>query len=352
MLTPLALAFAVASCAARDSGPTAKGLLPDVDAILTNASTKVHQFSHQTVDIQRQVVKQREASHYALRDQKEKYEAALEAQERRTRAIGDDIMQLRLGNRRLRYMNTKLEANLTAAREKNRHLRRAMRALGDKVDTASSFVEESLRATDDTDADVLQVLMPTTRPPTVDTFLAAADYEKRDSLLQVEPGSPEDFVGYMAGKLSEIEEAEEQGAERLKHLFEVQFQAGEEKQAELNITRSQLLEARSAMKIHYAKLLEARDYLEQSGFALRTRVHALRVFAQKMDLFIGDTLDVEDDDHDEAPNATVGVTSVNTTELANGTGASRSLARDGNSTQSLLRQPSQALRGGWFGVFR
>jgi len=318
--------------------------LPDVDDFLTNATTKVHQFEKRTSDIKHEIEKNWEESRSVLSSQKAKYESILKAQEQQSKAIEERIEQVKLGNRQISQMSEDLEANLTSMQEDNRQLRLALTAMGDKVEAANSFIEQSIRATDDTDADVLKVLAPTTQAPTLDSFLAATNDEKK-SLLQVEPQSPEAAVDALSNSMSEIEAAEEEGAEMLHKAFQDKFDAGEQKQAALNATLAELWEVRSDLKVHLAKLGEAQEFLEHTHYMLRTRVQALQVFAEKLNLFAVHALKFDDV---EPRNASMDVITENLTTGTNGTIMNTSVEKR---TTRALRGP-QASVGEWFDTSR
>lgn len=325
----IVLTISAAACSARAP------LLPDVNSILTSASSKADQFSQKATDIQREVVHQQEESYYRIREQKRRYEAMLQVQEEQTKAIATHVELLRRGNQRRRSANDELQANLTDVKETCRGLRMALKALGEKVNAASLFVQESVRVTDESDDGILEVLTPVTEPPTLDSFLAATGSESASLLQFVEPVAPQELVGALSESLTAIAAAEQAGEEQLKAEFEKNFEYGRSKQATLNATEAQLLEARNALAARQTKLLAAKEFLDRKHAALRTRLDALRVFAQKLDIATGHYMQAGESAR--RANATL----ANVTRPANGTklvssaNASVALATSSNTIEAV-----------------
>lgn len=280
----IVLTVSVAACSARVNDFSPAAPLPDVDTILTAASSKAKKFSRQAGEMQREVAHQQEKSRYKIRNYREKYENLLTVQEKQTAAISRRVEALRTGNNNLHALNDALRANLTAMHVDNRHVRMTLQDLGDKVNTASLFVQDSVRATEGDDAAVLKVLNPKTESesPTVDSFLAFTG--KHASLLQVVvPEAPENaLVGALSESISAVEAAEQHAFEKLTRQFNISFAEGSRKQEALNTTEAELKETRTRLTDRYTKLLEAKAFLMRTRDALHDHIDALRQFAQKL----------------------------------------------------------------------
>lgn len=377
------LAVSTAVCSAHAINRRAAGLLPDVEAMLTNATSKADQFSQTAADIQRVVAEQQEKSYDHIGDLKRKYEAMLLAQEEETETIAAHVELIKRGNRDLRVTSDALEANVTAVQEDNGRLRTALQTLSEKVTAASQFIQESFRVTDDKDAEELQVLTPTTPRPTLDVLLAAPGNGSASLLQFVEQDAPEELVGALSEGLVSIAAAEQAAEDQLKREFERKFETGRSKQAALNATEAQLLDTRSELKARYANLLEAQKFLGRKQNALRTRLEALRLFAQKLDAATGKSLEVDGAEEIRKANSSrANATPANSTDpssrpassskanatgngtaLANVTDAGRTQHNDtqanlsmveprGNTTAASLRRASGPVAGGLFAKLR
>lgn len=330
------LAASIVVCSAHAINRRAAALLPDVEAILTNATSNADQFSQTAADIQRVVAEQQEKTYDHIGDLKRRYEARLLAQEEETEAIAAHVELLKRGNKNLRDTSDALEANATAVQEDNQRLRTALQTLRDKVAAASQFVQESFRVTDDKDAEELKVLTPTTPRPTLDVLLAAPGNGGASLLQLVEQEAPEELVGALSEGLIAIAAAEQAAEDQLKQEFERKFEAGRSKQAALNATVAQLLNPRRPeLQARYAKLLEAQDFLMRKHNALRIRLDALRQFAQKLDAATGNALEADGaEDVRRASSSRANAT------LANGTNSS---ARPASSSEANATANGTAL---------
>lgn len=267
--------------------------LPDVESVLTKATDKAHDFAEQASAMQAKVALQQQKSLDALSAQKKLYESKLSQQAAMSDAISANNSAIDAANKALKKSNTDLEVELKRLQDENGEMRKSLQTIDEKVAAAKLFLEDSLKVTDDTDAEELYVLAPTTPKPTLDHFLAVAGGE-RVSLLQLSsPRSqgPEDLVSVLSQSLSEIATAEVEGAAELKAHFMANFQDGQRHQEALNATNAQLVQLQAELKAHQAKLLEAKSHLQATGAQLSQRLHGLRIFARKVDSAAATPLD-------------------------------------------------------------
>lgn len=265
--------------------------LPDVESVLTKATGKVHDFAEQAIAMQRRVAQQQDKSRQALAAQKATYESKLAEQDARSEAISANNTVIDRANKALQASISGLEVEVRFLQDGNNKMRKSLQGIDSKVQAATAFLMASLKDTDDTDAEELKVLKPTTPKPTLDHFLAvaaAATGLDKLSLLQFSRSSPrssgpEDLVDILSKSLADIATAEVEGAAELKSHFLSNFEDGQKRQEALNMTQAKLLELQSELKIHQGKLIEAKTHLEATRKQLRDRLEGLRTFARKVD---------------------------------------------------------------------
>lgn len=295
MSTAFTLAALLAVQLAAAATPDAAAL-PDVESVLIKATGKVHDFAEQAAAMQHRVALQQEKSKLSLAAQKATYEIKLAQQAAQSQAIGANSTAIDNANKALQISNVGLEAEVRKLQDGNAKMRRSLMAIDTKASAAKLFLEDSLRVTDDTDAEELRVLVPTTPKPTLDHFLAVAGAPTggdKLALLQVSRarrGGPEDLVSLLSKSLADIASAEVEGAAELRAHFLANFEEGQKRQEALNATQAQLLELQSDLKARRGKLLVAKAHLETTSRQLHDRLHGLRVFARKVDGAAGTAL--------------------------------------------------------------
>lgn len=261
--------------------------LPDVESVLTKATGKAHDFAEQASAMQAKVALQQQKSRDALAAQKASYEKKLSQQAAQSDAIKANNTLITSHNDALKKANADLESELRDLQSNNAKMRQSLKTIDDKVSAAELFLQDSLKVTDDSDAEVLSVLAPTTPKPTLDHFLAVAGAEQLSLLQLSSTGSrsqgPEDLVNVLSKSLADIASAEVEGAAELKAHFLANFEEGQRQQAALNATQVQLMELQSELKDRQAKLLEAKGRLQSTSKELTGRLHGLRIFARKVD---------------------------------------------------------------------
>lgn len=275
--------------------PNAAAALPDVESVLTKATDKAHDFAEQAMAMQRRVTEQQEKSRAALAAQKASYEAKLASQAAQSDTISANNTAINSANEALQKSNTILEAELMDMQGKNAHMRQALQEISNKVEAAKLFIVDSMKATDDTNAEELHVLAPTTPKPTLDHFLAMAGASKVSLLQLSSPRSqgPEDLVSVLSKSLADIANAEVEGAAELKAHFLASFEEGQKRQVDLNATHAELLKRQTDLKERQGKLMEAKNHLLNTNKQLTGRLHGLRVFARKLDSVAASSLSAE-----------------------------------------------------------
>jgi len=282
-------------------------VLPDVESVLNKANNKAHDFAEQARAMQANVELQQQKSRDALAAQKAAYEKRLSQQALQSDAIKANNTEIDSQNNALEKSNTVLFKELNGLQANNTKMRQALKTIDDKVAAAALFLADSLKVTDDSNAEELSVLAPTTPKPTLDHFLAVAGAD-RVSLLQLSSPralsqGPEDLVNVLSKSLADIASAEVEGAAELKAHFLANFEDGQKQQAALNATQVQLMELQSELKAHQSKLLEAKAHLQATNKKLVERLHGLRVFARKVDSAAAGSLDTKTASQDKSPAA-------------------------------------------------
>jgi len=285
--------------------PEGSATLPDIESVLTKATGKAHDFVEQAAAMQAKVALQQQKSRDALAAQKSAYELKLSQQAAENEAIRANNSKIDSQNHALTQANDDLTLELKSLQANNAKMRHGLQTIDEKVSAASIFVQDSLKVTDDSNAEALSVLAPTTAKPTLDHFLAVAGAD-RVSLLQL-PRSigqgPDDLVSVLSKSLSDIAAAEVEGAAELKAHFLANLEAGQKEQAALNATRAQLVAVQAELQAHQAKLLEAKEHLQATGKQLAQRLHGLRIFARKVDSAAAVSLDANAESGTRAPAA-------------------------------------------------
>jgi len=195
--------------------------------------------------------------------------------------------------------NEQLRKDTAKLQKQNIHLRQTLEIIQDKVNAAKDFLSESMRDTDDTGADELRVLEPTTPKPTLDQFLkVAVSSPKEDvqsefgsSLLQISShfrrreGDPSDLVEVLAHSLEDIAEAQKEGEAHLKESFVANLEAGQKRYQELTESNMKMNSTLNVLKQEGTELLAAKKHLEATHKDLQQRLVGLRKFAAKIDAF-------------------------------------------------------------------
>lgn len=299
------------------SGSIAK--LPDVNAILGKASGKAQEFAAQATEMQLRLASEQQKHKAAMAKQKLKFETKLSVQAAMNQNISDENARIRSNISDLQEHNAEVEKMAAFIQTQNADMRKIITTISGSVGMAISFLADSLEETDDTDAEALKVLVPTTPKPTLEHFMRVAGYPGLgSSLLQVRTGlaaraegklttkmrvarrkqqhqdpAAEDLVKVLSDSLVDISAAEHEAVATLKASFMEKFSAGEK-------YTSALLEEQRALNETQSQLLARKDELNKAKMhlvATRTKYAAsfdgLRKFASKIDRTSQEALEVD-----------------------------------------------------------
>lgn len=279
--------------------------LPDVDVVLGKASGKALDFAAQATEMQARLASKQKEHRAVMAGRKKTFETRLSEQAERNKHISDENAQIRSNIHNLEHNNSRVEKECLHLQAQNVEMRRIMASITEKVGVATSFLSDTLNVTDDTNAEELEILAPTTPKPTLEHFIrVAGSSDLGASLLQVRNGmttkatakvtakvtSQErpallagDLVKVLSASLVDISAAEKEAMATLEASFLESFAMGEnlthsllQKQAELNQTESQLLTRK-------AQLTSAKLHLLATRRQLTKRFRGLQVFASKVD---------------------------------------------------------------------
>jgi len=334
------VAIGFAACAICSVGAE-KPPLPDLDTVLAQATNKAQDFAKQAAAMQKRLSEQQERSREALAAKKKDYENQLQQIHKVNDAIGVQNSVLLSHNRELERANTEMFARLKGVQARNNEMWTTLQNITEKVSAAQLFITDSLKVTDESHADELLVLAPTTPKPTLDHFLDVAS-GRTVSLLSIGANhhdDPMELVTGLSDSLSDIKKAEDEGAAELKAHFMASVRQAEQRQAELNATQAELLHTQSQLEGHRAKLEEAEAHLQATTKQLQDRLQGLRVFADNVDASVASTIAVN----------TANSTSTLASNATPSTGAKSDMANSGNTTPAAnvslaVVQPVTALR--------
>lgn len=275
-------------------GPDAAGQLPAVEAVLTKADGKAVDFAAQAMAMQKMVEESQRKGREALATQKADYEKQLTEQATASRAVVDRNTAISNQISHVRKTNSELKEDTSNLQAGNIHMRKILQQISDKVDAANLFVSDSLKLTDDSGAEELKVLEPTTPRPTLNRFLEQAGA----SLLQISKpdhgsNTPEDLVQVLSRSLTDIADAQKEGAAELKAHFLASFEEGRVKQQDL-LAQQKNLNATLEEELGYQRqLTAAKEHLVSTRDSLKQRLHGLRIFARKLDQTAHDVLSAD-----------------------------------------------------------
>lgn len=314
MMSRLSLAFGLLG-AAFPSMAAPAGSLPEVDAVMTKASDTLLDFAAQAQRMQQKVTQKQESSRAALASQKAEYERKLAAQADKEKEAVAANRQVRATVNALQDSNDALKKGAESVQRSNNIMREALLSLEPKMATARTFLEDSLKFTDDSHAPELEILEAPKPEPSLKNFLAithdefdvqknAAEDARAVSLLSmggaaeaalVTPPrrpqtSPEELVRMLANGLEELERDQAAGEADLKAHFIVMFEQGEKRLAELAEERKSLEDSKAAKESLRGDLQLAKAHLLRTNKALAKRLTGLRIFAQKADSGVSDVL--------------------------------------------------------------
>lgn len=273
-----------------------KAPLPDVDTVLTKATSKAHAFAEQAAVMQQKLAEQQEKSRANLAMQKKDFEQRLDRMQHQSENISARNSELQRDNRAIERQNMNLLAELEGIQENNSKLRATLRSLTDKVAAAELFTVDSLKVTDDSLAQELMVLAPTTRKPTLEQFLHFTN-GREVSMLAIRArlrGDPGELVSSLSSSLTEIQAADDEGAAELKAQFLASMATKEERQAQLNATQAKLLQTKAELQEHHGKLLDAKVHLMATSKQLRERLGGMLVFADTVGASVDSALGAGD----------------------------------------------------------
>lgn len=291
------------------------GSLPEVDAVMTKASDTLSDFAAQAKKMQEKVTQKQESSKAALAAQKNDYEQRLAAQADKEKEAVVANKQVRAAINVLQDSIDELKTHAGKIQRSNSIMREALLSLDPKMATARSFLEDSLKITDDSQAPELEILEAPKPEPSLKNFLAvthddfdvkqiAAENSQVVSLLSTGGAaevaastpprrpqtSPEDLVRMLASGLEELERDQNAGEADLKAHFIVMFEQGEKRLAELAEERQSLEDSKAAKEALRGDLQVAKAHLMKTNQNLEKRLNGLRVFAQKADSGVLETL--------------------------------------------------------------
>lgn len=323
------VAVALASLAAYGTR-AGKLPLPDLDTVLTKATSKAHDFTEQAAAMQQRLQEQQDKSRAALEEKKKEYEQKLHEVQQQNEAISTSNSELQYGNLELEHQNAETFAELKELQAENLQMRALLKEITDKVSAAQLFIADSLNATDDSHARELKVMAPTTPKPTLDYFLEVA-IGRGVSLLAIgakrHHDDPKELVSTLSNSLAEIKTAGEEGAAELQAQFVERMQERLDRQSMLNATQKELLQTKSALDARRQKLLEAKAHLQATGTQLRDRLDGMHVFADRLDVIVSSTLGLK-----QTANVTAGNAS-QSTSASPGNATQLALANKSNVTQ-------------------
>lgn len=267
--------------------------LPDVETILGKARSKADDFAEQSRMMQARVEEQQSKSRASLKAAKEEYEKKLTVQAEGNSQIEDENKDLQHDISKFLQKNQKLQDESHLLADANAGLRAAMGSMLRKIDVAAKFAKESMDSTDDSGAEELLILAPTTPKPTLDHFLKVAQGGLEAAFLQISPEKkarmyglqkrPEELVTILSGSLEAISSADKEGGSILKASFLESFKVGQQQKEKLLAEQQALLEQKDFLNVTHVQLGAARDHLKDTYYQLGKRLHGLRLFARNTD---------------------------------------------------------------------
>lgn len=273
--------------------------LPDVDVFLGKASGKALDFATQAAEMQARLASSQTKHREAIAEERSKFERKLNEQAEHNHNISDENVKLGDSIRHLELHNSHAEGEAAQLQAQNEAMRKVMTSMSEKVGAAGLFMSDTLKVTDDTNAEALKFLAPTTPRPTLEHLIrSAAASDLGSSLLQVgsvmtvdaipkltrrDDPVGQDLVKVLSASLADISNAEEEAVATLNAFFMEKFSTGElltrmllKQQVELNQTKGQLLTQK-------AELARAKWHLSETHKQLVKRFQGLHVFASTVD---------------------------------------------------------------------
>lgn len=276
-------------------------LLPAVDSVMTRAMGKAMDFAEQAKEMQRRVAQRQEESKTHLELTKAKYEQSLVSQAQEYQRLGDVAARLNASILVANQTNIELLKASEKLQRANAHLRKTLQIIQGKVTAAQDFLDESMRDTDDTGAEELKIMAPTTPKPTLDQFLRVAISNQKDDLQGIEAPSllqiashfrsrrrhgaadPSDLVEVLAASLGDIAAAQKEGEAQLKKSFLASFDFGQKRYEALDESNKRANATLIALTKVGDDLAKAKQHLEATHKDLQQRLVGLRKFAAKVD---------------------------------------------------------------------
>lgn len=164
-------------------------VLPAVGEVLSTASQTLEDFSKDTNQIRVKVDERQKALKEKMVLARGRFEAKLKDYQQHYANITMANDKLRDDIRTANQTNADLVADATDTQHSIHILQDTLLSLQGKMLHAEGFVDDSLNTTDVSNATVVQVLAPTTPPPTLDTFLLKA---RKELGLTAAPAPPAD----------------------------------------------------------------------------------------------------------------------------------------------------------------
>lgn len=279
-------------------------LMRKTEDIQAHADTMQQAFTRETAQLQSTVRRQAVQSEAEINAQRQSYMAKLSEQANESAAVQRRIGDLREHVVALQREVEDLKQAVPESQQAIETLRAILSASEGKLSTARGFLADSLRLTDNSKNEEIKVLGPR-NAVSLEHMLSVVNEEfqplrtgvpkRRSALVQTAkeepwPLSGRDVVHPLVQKIEQLSQEQDEVASSLKTWFLSEYEAGEERHAQLLSKEEELKGRRAELQNTKVSLTSATKSLESEKRELLESIGAVRTFAQRFDAILGDAV--------------------------------------------------------------
>lgn len=271
--------------------PKALGGLPDVSSILEPTTNMVSGVSSAVTQLQKQVATLQTQLALRVAHEKKVFDSKLEEQEHTNKEVVKRNAGLAKEIMKMNKTNAELLKNASNLQKSNADRRKELKLLQGNVKTFIAFISEAYTSNDDSNANELEVLLPSRAPRGI-SLLAISDFTEEDDSAQAlrdadaAGGQPdqdaESLVSKMQDGISVLRQQRSETEGHLKAMFLKRFKAGVARHKALLEQNKALQSTLDSMKDYAERLIAANEHLTTTKTTLDNQLHAGSVFLTRL----------------------------------------------------------------------
>lgn len=285
--------------------PKAMEDLPDVSVILESAESTMSGVSMQAARLQKEIETVQSKNTMRLQHEKKVFDQKLKAQEATNKEVAKQNAVIAKKVMKMNKTNSDLLKDASKLQKENADRRAELKLLKEQLEVSEGFLSEAYTSTDDSGAEVLEILKSGDEPPKASKSISLLSISEEisteeagsEEIPEAEPaaepaaGKPDEQAESLVAKLQdgvmEMRKQGEQSEEKLKALFREHFVAGNERHKALLAQGSVLQSTLDSMKEYGERLLEANKHLTATQGKLDSQLHDASIFLKRLGAIAG-----------------------------------------------------------------